>query len=254
MACASGSGSVEKDPEGLEVERKAEKPTVVADAGDKPTEAEIKQFQTIWELYRKRDPRWAIERDRFKARSPGAAELMAVTFLKYYMEVNAQRAERSRELVGIKNEIVAIGAPCAPFLVDIMVLDQIKRQDGKYFRTDDITRQDCEEMLKRMGGQSVPYLLNVLKRKDLGEKGRRLTALTLGGTRDPRAFQPLIDLVLNDPSWQVRADAAKGLGELGDRRALQTLTQVQMKDKDPFVQKRAEKARRQIYAGGARPR
>jgi len=254
MACASGSASATKDPEGLEVERKAEKLTVAADTGGKPTAAEIEQFQAIWELYRKRDPKWGIERDRFKARSPGAAQLMAVTFLKYYMEVNAQRAERARELIAIMNEIVEIGAPCAPFLVDLMVLDQIKRQDGKYFRTDDITRQDCGSMLERMGGQAVPYLLRVLERPDLSAKGRRLIALTLGGTRDPRVFDTLVNLVQNDPSWQVRADAATGLGKLGDRRALQPLTQVQMKDKDPYVQKRAEKARRQIYAGGARPR
>ena len=256
----SGCGSTSsatgtKDEDGLEVVRKAEKPTVNADAATAgPTLAEIEEFKQIWELYRKKDPKWPLARNRFKARSPGAAQLMAVTFLKYYMEVNAERSERSKELVGIKNEIVAIGAPCAPFLADLMVLDQIKRQDGKYFRTDDITRYDCIDMLERMGGQAVPYLMRVLERPDMGVKGRRLTALALGGTRDPEVLPTLSKMLREDESWQVRADAASGLGKLGDRRGLNPLNQAIMHDKDPAVQKRAQKARRQILTAAARPR
>ena len=244
-----------KDEEGLEVVRKAEKPTVnAAAAAANPTKAEIKEFQAIWELYRKKDPKWPLARNRFTAKSPGAAQLMAVTFLKYYMEVNAERSERSRELVGIKNEIVAIGASCAPFLADLMVLDRIKRQDGKYFYIDDITRYDCIDMLERMGSQSVPYLMRVLERPDLGVKGRRLTALALGGTRDPEVLETLTKMLREDESWQVRADAASGLGKLGDRRGLNALNQAIMHDKDAAVQKRAQKARRQIYAAAGRPR
>ena len=234
--------------------RKAEKPTVKADAIANPTPAEIEEFQAIWELYRKKDPKWPLARNRFKAKSPGAAQLMSSIFLKYYMEVNAQRAERPKELVGIKNEIVAIGAPCAPFLADLMVLDQIKLQSGQYFRTDDITRYDCIDMLSRMGSQAVPYLMRVLERPDLGVKGRRLTALALGGTGDPAVLDTLSKMLLEDESWQVRADAASGLGKLGDRRGLQPLGQAIMHDKDPAVQKRAQKARRQIYAAAGRPR
>jgi HEAT repeat protein len=168
------------------------------------------------------------------------------------MEVNRERSMRAKELVAVKNEIVAVGAPCAPFLVDLMVLDRIKLQSGQYFVTDDITRQDCMDMLERMGSDSVPYLLRVLERKDLGVKGRRMTASTLGGTRDPRAFDPLVKLLKDDESWQVRADACSGLGKLGDRRAIQHLNQAIMNDPDPAVKRRANKARAQIVRASSR--
>ncbi|MHC4953514.1 MAG: HEAT repeat domain-containing protein [Planctomycetota bacterium] len=254
IACGSTSsnGGGAKDDEGLEVERKTEKPIETNRDLSKPTKQEIAQFQKIWELYRKKDPGWARARDRFKAQSPGAAQLMAVTFLKYYMEVNAMRDRRAKELVGVKNEIVAIGVACAPYLVNFIILDRFKRSDGQYFVIDDLTRQDCIDMLERMGGQAVPALLAVLDRKNIGIKGRRLTALALGGTRDPRVLEPLAKLLKEDPAWQVRADAATGLAKLGDRRAIQHLNRAIMQDKDSHVRKRADKARRQIYAAAGR--
>jgi len=252
-ACSSApqQGPKGDDPEGLEIKRSAVK---VTDSKKDfvVTAQEREDFARIWELYRKKDPRWPRERDRFKQRSEGAATYMTGIFLRYYMEVNRERSMRPKELVAVKDEIVAIGAPCAPFLVDLMVLDRIKLQDGQYFLTDDITRQDCMDMLERMRGDAVPDLLRVLDRKDLGEKGRRMTASTLGGTRDPRAFDPLVKLLKDDPSWQVRADAATGLGKLGDRRAVQYLNQAIMTDEDNFVRKRAAKARTQIARGASR--
>jgi len=253
VACGStgSNGPSGKDPDGLEVRRDTVKVTD-AKRDFVVTEEEKADFARIWELYRKKDPRWPRERDRFARRSEGSATYMAGIFLRYYMEVNRERALRPKELVGVKNEIVAVGAPCAPFLVDLMVLDRIKMQDGQYFLTDDITRQDCMDMLERMGSGSVPDLLNVLQRKDLGVKGRRMTASTLGGTRDPRAFDPLVKLLKEDESWQVRADACTGLGKLGDRRAIQYLNQAIMTDPDPAVKKRANKARAQIVRGSSR--
>ena len=254
LACSSpgSNGPKGDDPEGLEVKREADEVTDAKKKFAAATKPEFEDFQRIWELYRKKDPRWPRERDRFKLRSEGAANLMAGIFLKYYMEVNAERARRPRELVAVKNEIVAVGEPCAPYLVDLMVLDRIKRTDGETFYTDDITRGDCMDMLERMRGVSVPYLLRALGRKDLSPKGRRLIASTLGGTRDPRVFDPLVHLLKDDPSWQVRADAAEGLGKLGERRAIPVLNQAIMSDKDPEVRKRANKARRRIAAGSSR--
>jgi len=251
LACGTtgGGGPKGDDPEGLEVKRETVKPTEAKDEFV-VTAADREEFARIWELYRKKDERWPRERDRYKRRGEGAATYMASIFLRYYMEVNRERSMRARELVQVKNEIVAIGEPCAPLLADIMVLDRIRLQDGSYFLTDDITRQDCMDMLERMGSESVPYLLRVLERDDLGVKGRRMTASTLGGTRDPRALEPLVRLLKNDPSWQVRADAATGLGKLGDRRATPHLNEAIMTDDDPAVRKRAAKARSQIARGG----
>lgn len=251
VGCTSpNSGPKGDDPDGLQNERTAEKIQGGREKFQSATKAEFEDFRVIWELYRKKDPRWPTERDRFKRRSDGAATLISVTFLKYYMEINAQRSERSAELISVKSEIVAIGRPCARYLVELMVLDRVKREDGKYFVTDDITRRDCQEMLWRMGSESVPDLLAVFERAEVGVKGRRLTAKTLGATKDRRALAPLLKLLKTDPSWQVRADTASGLGLLGDSRAIPDLNNAILRDKDEAVRKRAAKARRQILGGG----
>ena len=150
MACGSTATAPDDgDKEGIEVDRKTEKHTEREVALPKPDE--VKEFQRVWEFYKKDDPRWPRERNRFKARSAGAANILAAYFLKYYMEVNAQRDKRGKELVKVKNEVVEIGAPCAPFLVDLIVLDRIKRGDDQYFIIDDLTRHNNHETLDYNG-------------------------------------------------------------------------------------------------------
>jgi len=209
----------------------------------KATDEEIAEFNRIWELFRKNSPSWPLERDRFKRRGDAAGYLLAGYMIRFYMQANMARDSSAKALARAKSEIVAIGAPCAPALVELMVLDKIPMADGRHFLPDDITRQDALEMLERMGSQSVPDLLKTLSRKDLGVKGRRLTALALGGTKDPRAYDPLVSLLQKDPSWQVRADAASGLAKLGDPRAIEPLTVAVQQDPDSAVVKRAGKAR-----------
>jgi len=240
-AAAPARTAPEKAPEG-KVHYSDERPV------PKPTAQEMEDFNRVWELFRRQDPSWPLERDRFKRRSDAAAYMLAGHLLQYYMLVNAQRDRAPRDLLRAKNEIVAVGEPCAPALVDLIVLPQIPLPDGRHFIVDDITRMDCVDMLERMGGQAVPELLAVFKRADVNEKGRRLTALALGGTRDPRAYDVLVELLAKDPSWQVRADAATALAKLGDRRAVRPLAEA-MKDPDPAVAKRAEKARRELLQG-----
>ena len=216
------------------------------------TDAEIKEFNRIWELFRRNDTRWPLERDRFKRRSDAAAYLLAGYVLGYYMNANIARELVPRDVVRAKNEVVAVGEPCVPLLIDMMVLDKIPVAKGggakkaQHWIPDDITRQDCLDMLERIGRPAVPALLQTVRRKDLGVKGKRLAALALGGTRDARGYEALVNLLKHDPSWQVRADAATALGKLGDRRAVQPLAEAVKTDPDPAVVKRADEVRRKF--------
>ncbi|MHC4549102.1 MAG: HEAT repeat domain-containing protein [Planctomycetota bacterium] len=221
----------------------------------KPTDDEVRDFERVWELFRQGDLRWPVERDRFKRRSDAAGYVLAGHLLRYYMRANVLRERAARDVVRAKDEIVAVGAPCVPALIDMMVLDRIRLtagrstqdpQKARYWIPDDITRKDCLDMLERIGSQAVPGLLATLERPELGVKGRRLATLALGGTRDPRAYEALVALLGEDPSWQVRADAATALGKLGDRRAVRPLERAMRTDPDPAVGRRAEKARKAL--------
>lgn len=209
----------------------------------KATDEEIAEFNRIWELFRRDDGAWPRERDRFKRRGDAAGYLLAGHLIRFYMQANMARETSAKALVRAKDEIVAVGGACAPALIDLMVLDRIPIADGRHFIPDDLTRQDALDMLERMGPQAVPDLLRALARKDLGPKGRRFLALALGGTKDPRGYDPLVALLGSDPSWQVRADAATALGKLGDPRAIGPLTEAVRKDADSAVVKRAGKVR-----------
>jgi len=242
---AASSGSDKADPEGIFVARTTDS------YGDsrpipKANDEEIAEFNRIWDLFRRNDPSWPLERDRFKVRGDAAAYLLAGHLIRYYMLANVQRETAAKALVRAKSEVVAVGAPCAPALIDLMILDRIQLPDDKHFIPDDLTRQDCLEMLERMGPQAAPDLLRALSRKDLGVKARRFLALALGGTKDPRAYDPLVALLAKDPSWQVRADAATALGTLGDPRAIEPLTTAVRGDPDSAVAKRAGKARDEL--------
>lgn len=251
-ACGSSPGSAGGPPSGKagqeeELVQKREAETFTEGRPlPVPTEAERKEFARIWELFRKGDKNWPIERDRFKRRSEAASTLLSAHLLRYYMQVNSMRDRAGKDLMRAKNEIVEVGGACAPNLVDMMVLDRIPMGGGNHFLVDDITRQDCLDMLERMGPQAVPPLLRALDRGDLSPKGRRHIALALGGTRDRRGYDPLVRLLRSDRSWQVRADAATALAKLGDRRALAPLGEAEQKDADPAVRLRASKARKEL--------
>ncbi|MHC4970822.1 MAG: HEAT repeat domain-containing protein [Planctomycetota bacterium] len=259
LLAACGTSPKSDDPSSPAKAKKAEADDVAiertaSEFGDRrtvprATDKEIREFQRIWELFRRNDKRWPLERDRFKRRGDAAAYLLAGYVLAYYTNANIARERVPKHVVRAKNEVVAVGEPCVPLLIDMMVLDKIPVTKGgktDAWIPDDITRQDCLDMLERIGAPAVPPLLKTIGRKDLGVKGRRLTALALGGTRDARAYGVLVDLLKNDPSWQVRADAASGLGKLGDRRAARPLAEAIRTDPDPSVVRRADQARRKL--------
>ena len=239
----------EKAESTSEASRETEGFTDTRPVPEPPTPAEIRDFERIWALYDKDDPRWPLERDRFKQRSDSAAYLLTAFLMRYYMQLNTVRDRAGPKLVKVKDEIVEVGEPAAPALVDMMILDRIPMKDGRFFLTDDLTRKDCLDMLERMGSPAVPHLLSALEREDLSEKGRRHLALALGGTGDRRVYETLVRLLREDPSWQVRADSATALAKLGDRRALGPLQEAVLKDPDKSVVRRAGKARYDLMRG-----
>ena len=232
----------------LEMERKADK--VKGDRKvPKATEQERKDFVRIWELYRRQDTRWPVERDRFKTRSEGAGYLLAAHVMKYYMQVNAVRAKAGKKLREVKDEVVAVGKPCVPALTNLVVLDRIAVGGGRFFVPDDLTRRDCIEMIGRIGRVATPELLKTLKRTDLSIKGRRLALLALGGTKDVRALETLATHLRTHKSWQVRADAASAIAKLGSPRGVKHLVDAIKTDPDKAVVKRAAQAREKLMAG-----
>jgi hypothetical protein len=248
---------IKDQEEGLTEERTATTTTRSKDIAF--TDMDRRDVATVWELYRKDAPNWPSQRDALVKRSAGAGFLLFGELMRYYMQINAQRANSGRSLANAQKNIIAVGRhvsePVLQPLVDLMILDSIQSKglEGATgtakFMTDDVTRQDCIYMLGQIGEPSVPYLLKALEdRDDLGAKARRFLALTLGETRSGNALVPLAKLLREDESWQVRADAASALGMLGDARALGPLQDALLKDEDPAVVKRAGKARRELMA------
>jgi DEAD/DEAH box helicase domain-containing protein len=67
------------------------------------------------------------------------------------------------------------------------------------------------------------------------EKIRVDAAYALGEIKDPIAVEPLIKVLINDPSEWVRLHAARSLGEIGDMRAKTPLQKRLTSDKDSEV-------------------
>ncbi len=86
---------------------------------------------------------------------------------------------------------------------------------------------------------NVPELLTALNSPD--GNVRRLAASALGKLRDPRAVQPLLDLLANEDKPQVRQYAVKALGKVGDDRARETLQQISGDEREKYYTQDAAK-------------
>lgn len=60
-----------------------------------------------------------------------------------------------------------------------------------------------------------------------------VAALALGEIGDPRAVNPLAE-ILSDDNWEVRSSAAKALGKIGDDRAVDPLINL-LRDRNENV-------------------
>jgi hypothetical protein len=249
VACSSGPQTADRRDRSAPSEDPREARTFTEERSlAVATPEEQREFRTLWELYRSGDSRWPAERDRFVARNEACAYLVAGHVLRHYYRVNVQRARYPKQLRAVQDEIVAIGLPCAPYLVDLMILDEIPappvpgQERGSPFHPDDILRRDCVRMLGAMGGAALPSILKGTRRRDLSPKSRRLLAAALAATGDARARDPIEKMLRGDPSWEVRAGAADALGKLGDPRAAPALRRAAREDADAYVRTRASQA------------
>lgn len=110
--------------------------------------------------------------------------------------------------------------------------------------------------LGKLGKAASPPLIDILKDKNKESKIRLSAVNALGMTGDPRAFEPLAE-VLNEEMKskeysQLAYDVVKALGELGDPRAVDVLTTA-LKRKEKEIFRVAAMALAQFGDAGLRP-
>lgn len=91
--------------------------------------------------------------------------------------------------------------------------------------------------LRRMGGDAVPGLLDVLRS---AERHVRLDAIEwLGETGEASAVPGLLN-ALNDEDWRVRMGSAEALGKIGDKSAVPGLLEILLDSNDQVRRVTAE--------------
>jgi HEAT repeat protein len=89
-------------------------------------------------------------------------------------------------------------------------------------------RAGAVSALAMLGEPGLEKLLELLRNND--EQIRSIVANKLGEIREELAFEPLLELLSNDPDAGVRALAAEALGKIGDRKAVAELERVAQSD------------------------
>jgi len=91
--------------------------------------------------------------------------------------------------------------------------------------------------------RAVEPLIQVLE--DKSRTGRQPVAIALSIIGDKRATPPLIRILLKSGEWSLRQNAAQALGELDDPRAIEPLSEA-LKDKHHYVRRSAAGALKKI--------
>lgn len=95
------------------------------------------------------------------------------------------------------------------------------------------------DALKEFGEPAVKLLLSGLNAKN--PKRRSAAATALGEIRETKAVEPLIDLLQSEPDGDVRSSIAFALGFIGDKRAMDVLTNT-LHDPHEFTRAQASRA------------
>lgn len=109
---------------------------------------------------------------------------------------------------------------------------------------DPVVRQRAAESLAEIGGDAATSALVRALEDPLGNV--RLAAVRGVTELDPgRGFDSLLQLLAEDPDWEVRAQAAAGLGRAGNPAAAPAL-RTALGDRNEFVRAAAQNALRQL--------
>ena len=102
-------------------------------------------------------------------------------------------------------------ADASPYVVQIDLAPQIRA-----FGEDTATADEAGEQLSLMGPQVIPALAAALEREPKDVRQKTVEVLSTIGT--PEAVPPLLRVAEHDADEDVRADALRALGTIGDER------------------------------------
>lgn len=96
----------------------------------------------------------------------------------------------------------------------------------------------CGEPLDDNGQPFVDRLLATLRHPEPTRAGLAIDLLA-GRLHEPRAVQPMVELLGRTRDAAILVQAARGLGELGDRQAIPALVRLLGDPERPYVARRA---------------
>jgi HEAT repeat protein len=94
--------------------------------------------------------------------------------------------------------------------------------------------------------EAVPLLVQQLFLRDTDQSTKARILAALGRIGDPRATQPLLDILSRDVDRPVRGNALYALGEIGDPKAIPTLEKLATDGDDEAIRTLASETARKI--------
>lgn len=88
-------------------------------------------------------------------------------------------------------------------------------------QTPEVNRLTSEDIDKLASEGDVEALIKALRSSDLFVRGRAV--MKLGGLKDPRAVEPLIEVLRTDGDWGIRENTVQALSSIKDSRAVDPL-------------------------------
>jgi HEAT repeat protein len=164
--------------------------------------------------------------------------------------------KRAPGLICISALIVFLTFLTAPFCLaaDLSSIQIKKIEKGVEKLESDgrgIRRQGYNE-LRRIGTSTAPYVIEVLKKKDVNFESKVLACNLLGSLKAKKAVPGLV-YALKDKSYAVRIAACQALGKIGDHAAIKPLLGI-LNDPESRVREAAVKALRAFNSNAIPPR